>query len=458
MKKFIYRLIAAIVCVVLIIPSYVQARKANVWENPYSDVNSSMWSYRYIRDLGIAGILQSAETLSPYEVQTRSGFVSYLYAIHQKLGGKRVQPQNVFEDVSNSHPDYEPVFWAYKNGIVNGTGANAFAPDAPLTREHICTILMRYTDFAGIKLELQNDAAQFVDSLQISSYARSPVVACQMAGIVNGYDSGYFKPHNHITREETLAVVWRLYHCATVPAKQGVLYVNTMPGAYDGLYEQFDPIPDPVVPAGETVDLSYFDKTVFVGDSVSLRLQYYCAATKALGNAHFLCAGSLSATNALFPVGKDSVHPSYQGKKVLVEDGVAASGAEIVYIMLGINNISFGVENATADMVTLIDRILEKSPNVKIIIQSVTPMSANSTIISQRLNNDNIARYNQKMKEICIERGWYYLNVSEAVCDEMGNLKAEYCSDNNEMGIHFTNAAGQVWVEYLKTHVPDQLK
>ena len=62
------------------------------------------------------------------------------------------------------------------------------------------------------------------------------------------------------------------------------------------------------------------------------------------------------------------------------------------------------------------------------------------------------------MQSICEERGWYFINVAESVKDQNGYLASAYCSDNNSMGIHFTNAACQVWVDYLKTHAPAALK
>ena len=125
--------------------------------------------------------------------------------------------------------------------------------------------------------------------------------------------------------------------------------------------------------------------------------------------------------------------------------------------MLGINNISYGIDRATGDMVTLIDRILEKSPGVSIVIESVTPMAETSTILSNQLNNAQIQAYNARMQEICSERGWYYVNVAEAVTGADGWLQAEYCSDGGYMGIHFTTSAAAVWVDYLKTHVPAAL-
>lgn len=459
MKKFVTRAVAFCLAILLILPVSAKQNGNNGWKNPYNDVPETLWSYGYISRLNQAEILTGSGAFRPGDNETRLEFVAGLYAMHCALGGKAATIKSVpFTDVSQDSEDYPAVLWGYESGVIKGVSATAFDPSGTITRESACAMLVRFARADGITLATVADAEQFVDSLNVSQYARSAVTACQMSGLVNGYNNGYFRPKGFITRQECAAVLCRLLDAAQSEPAEGTIAVNLADGAYDSLYNSYEAVPCGLVEKSEAVDLSYFDDAVFIGDSVSLMLQYYCAATKALGNAKFLCAGSLSATNALWAVSDQSVHPSYQGKKMLVEDGVAATGAKKVYIMLGINNISYGVDYAAKDMVTLIDRILAKSPGVSIIIESTTPMASSSTIVTDKLNNDKIQQYNDKMKSICEERGWFFVNVAEAVRDQNGYLKSAYCSDNNSMGIHFTNDACKTWVEYLKTHAPESLK
>ena len=55
------------------------------------------------------------------------------------------EPAELFTDVSDpSRYYYEPVYWAYKNGITVGAGGpGKFSPDGPCTREQIVTFLWR---------------------------------------------------------------------------------------------------------------------------------------------------------------------------------------------------------------------------------------------------------------------------------------------------------------------------
>lgn len=209
-----------------------------------------------------------------------------------------------------------------------------------------------------------------------------------------------------------------------------------------------------LVPQSAAVDKSYFDDAAFVGDSVSLKLSYYQAATGALGGAQFFASGSLSAGNALWKVSSESVHPSYQGTKMLVEDCIAKSGAKKIYLMLGMNDIGlYGLEGSIENYKTLVERIKAKSPDVKIFIQSMTPMTTTSNIAGKSLNNTKIKQYNQMLLDTCKEMGWYFIDVGSVMYDANGEaLLRSYCSDPDGMGIHFTNEGCEQWVQYLLTH------
>lgn len=208
-----------------------------------------------------------------------------------------------------------------------------------------------------------------------------------------------------------------------------------------------------LVPESSRVDRSYFDDAAFVGDSVSLKLNYYNASTSELGNAKFFTSGSLGAANALWEVSGESVHPSYQGTKMLIEDCIANSGAKKVFIMLGMNDIGlYSKEESIENYKELVGRILKKSPDAVIFIQSMTPITANSNRSGKKLNNDSIREYNGMLLEMCEEMGWYYLDVASVMYDDNGALKVSYCSDADDMGMHFTNEGCQKWADYLKTH------
>ena len=214
------------------------------------------------------------------------------------------------------------------------------------------------------------------------------------------------------------------------------------------------------VPESAPVDAGWFDDAAFVGDSVSVTLANYNSSYGTLGKAKFFCSVSLSQTNALsYQAGNERLpeYPAGSGQHPRIEDGIAASGAKKVYLMLGMNCIASGVDRVSQDLVTLVSKIQEKSPGIAVLIESVTPMTADSPRADAALNNPIIQSYNDKVKQACQDNGWYFINIAEALSDGTGSLNAAYCNDS-AMGIHLNYKGAAAWANYLLTHVPQALK
>lgn len=432
------------------------------WQNPYGDVTETDWGYDAIRELNQTGILPDGETFNKDGKQTRGELVLWLYRLNHALSGQEVQGGQIpFTDVPEGSSYYDAVNWAFWSGLISGTSDTVFSPGAMLNREQICTLLIRYADWAKIALEKKADATQFTDSTNVDGFARSAVTACAMSQLVQGCEDGWFRPWDSMSRQECAAAVDRLYQAAKAKSHRGRSQVDTAPNAYDSLYDSYTPAPfTALVPASDPVSADWFNDAAFVGDSVSVMLQSYNRTNQTLGHAAFLCAVSLSQTNALsycagspnlpeFPVGSGQ-HPK-------IADGVAAAGAQKVYVMLGVNCLSNGVDRACHDLVTLIGGIQGKSSQATILVESVTPMTADSPRADQALNNQVIQSFNDRMQSICQDQGWYFVNVAEAVSDEYGALLSDY-SDDTAMGIHFNYKGAGAWANYLLTHVPQALK
>lgn len=203
----------------------------------------------------------------------------------------------------------------------------------------------------------------------------------------------------------------------------------------------------------DSADWSWFDDAVFIGDSVSYKLKNYVAAQRKsdpgfFGGAQFLTSVSLGSGNALWEVSDQSVHPAYQGEKMRLEKSVPLTGAKKVYMMLGMNDIAvYGIDGAVQNYGKLMDLILENAPDVEFYIQSATPICQGRERGS--LNNENLARYNAALEQMCQERGIHFVDVAQVMRDADGCLPREYCSDPEDMGIHVTDLACRVWLGYL---------
>ena len=200
------------------------------------------------------------------------------------------------------------------------------------------------------------------------------------------------------------------------------------------------PVLDP--PTWETVDDSFFDDAVFVGDSVSLKLSYYANSSGKLGNAKFLVQGSYGAANAV----TNKLLMSYQGQKMDLESAVAATGAKKLFIMLGVNDIAiYGVDKTINNWRTMLGRILEKSPDIEIYIQSMTPIWTGGEVGG--LNNKRADQFNQALETFAGENGYTYIDVASYMKDSSGGLASKYCSDNY---VHITTEGAKAWVKVLR--------
>lgn len=206
--------------------------------------------------------------------------------------------------------------------------------------------------------------------------------------------------------------------------------------------------------AAAPVDASWFDDAVFVGDSVTLALDYACSGDKSLlGNAQFVCAQSLGYHNALWDLDTEgAVHPAYQGETILSETAAEKTDANKVFVMLGVNDIgTYGADDTMEQAKQLAERILSHTPNIKLYFQSTTPMLADKE--SGWLNNDKITDFNDQLKAYCEARGYSFIDVYHQVCDDSGALNPAYCSDPDNQGIHFNTDGCTVWANHLKAAV-----
>lgn len=211
------------------------------------------------------------------------------------------------------------------------------------------------------------------------------------------------------------------------------------------------------------VDDSYFNDAVFIGDSISYGFELYVTEKRAngetvLGEAQFLTSGSLSYGNSLWDVSDESVHPTYNGEKMKLEDAIAQIKPGKIFILLGTNDVAlYGVEQTIANADTEISRMLEASPGAEIFIMSTTPKySPAESNVDGALNNADIDALNVAMRQFAVEKGYNFMNIAPLFKDETGGLAADYCSDKEGMGIHFTSAAYDIWLDFLYSYGKQQ--
>lgn len=184
---------------------YAMALMRGIDVPQFTDVAEEAWYHDYVYDLVYRGVVNgmTATTYEPEGKLTRAQFVKLLAcSLADAETLKTYEGQHPFKD-SEGHWAEAYIAWAKDKGIVEGVSATEFEPEAPITREQMATIFGRYALKQGIELpKSENAAGSFPDADKISEYAREFVELMRIAGILNGYEDGTFRPQGNATRAE----------------------------------------------------------------------------------------------------------------------------------------------------------------------------------------------------------------------------------------------------------------
>ena len=209
MKK--QRILSALLalCIVFSLVPTALAEKAD----DFTDVSRSDWYYQFVDYVTSKGYFNgTAETtFAPAENMTRAMFVTVLFRFH---GAKGDSSQSAFTDVAPGEWYTAAINWAAANKIVDGVGNGKFAPNDPITRAQMCTMIERYLTLYKkawkVTLPETGSVSVMVDENAIPAYALAAVKQCQRHGLVNGFEDGTFRPNDLSTRAQVAAVIYRM--------------------------------------------------------------------------------------------------------------------------------------------------------------------------------------------------------------------------------------------------------
>ena len=139
------------------------------------------------------------QTFSPDAGCTRAQAVTFLYRLN---GSPNPDGWHPFGDVPASEYYAAAVAWAYRAGIVNGTSASTFSPDAVCTRGQILSMIWRCRRPAATQPNNFGD-------VKPGSYCYIPVKWAAAAGVTNGTTPWSFAPEKVCTRAEIVTMLWR---------------------------------------------------------------------------------------------------------------------------------------------------------------------------------------------------------------------------------------------------------
>lgn len=191
------------------------------------------------------------------------------------------------------------------------------------------------------------------------------------------------------------------------------------------------------------VDKEYFADAVFIGDSRTQGLYEYSNLADV---ATFYSKTSLTVYN-LFEKPKDFIREG--DEKLTLEQALSRHQFKKVYLMIGINEMGTGTpESFFEAYARAVYKIRELQPDAIIFVQGIMRVAGQKNASDPVFNNTNINIRNVEIETLANGKDIFYIDVNEAVCDENGNLYADWTFDQ----IHLKAKYYQVWENFLMEH------
>lgn len=199
---------------------------------------------------------------------------------------------------------------------------------------------------------------------------------------------------------------------------------------------------------GGTVEDTYFDNAVFLGDSRTEGLMLYSGLT----HGDFLWHRGMSVFHA------DSAKyrvVEVNGEKYTLTEALARKQYGAVYLMLGINELGYSSASYETTLAALVDRIQKIQPEAVVYLQTLMPVNdvkVREKELSAYINNENVEAFNRAIVRVAKEKRVVLLDTASLYRGEDGQLPAELTAD----GVHFTVRGYGKWADYLRCHVMDR--
>ena len=182
----------------------------------YSDVPRSHWAYESVMAVTEAGLFDGVGRgrFHPQRHLTRAAFVTVL----ARFDGADLSAYQAssFRDVPPAAWYGPAVEWAYRKGIVNGTGNGLFSPEQAIRRQDAAVMLIQYFNVRtmrdgqiGYPLPRIVQSVRMTDRSDCSDYALEKIIVMYRADVLRGYADGAFRPKKLITRAEGAAIFHR---------------------------------------------------------------------------------------------------------------------------------------------------------------------------------------------------------------------------------------------------------
>lgn len=180
----------------------------NTMLNFFVDVPAGAYYYDAVLWAAEGGIVTGTDAVhfSPDASCTRAQLVTFLW---RAAGSPVVNYAMNFNDVDSGAYYAEAVRWAASEKVVEGTTAETFAPDAAVTRAQMVTMLYRFAKAQGMDTTQGGMAIrEFDDFDAVPAYALGAMDWAVNAGVLKG-DNNRLLPQDNCTRAQIVTMLYR---------------------------------------------------------------------------------------------------------------------------------------------------------------------------------------------------------------------------------------------------------
>lgn len=176
-------------------------------DDPFDDVSATDWFYEPVKYAYDNGLMAGTGTriFSPQMTTTRGMIVTIL---HRMENCPSVSAK-AFDDVDQSQWYAAAANWAATKGVVNGYGNGKFGPNDPITREQMASIIMNYSNYKGYDTSARASLTKFTDHHSVSEYAEDVMKWAVGSGLLSGRRNNLLAPQGQTTRAEAATILMR---------------------------------------------------------------------------------------------------------------------------------------------------------------------------------------------------------------------------------------------------------
>lgn len=195
---------------------------------------------------------------------------------------------------------------------------------------------------------------------------------------------------------------------------------------------------------------TYINNIIFIGDSTMSPMRS-AAVLPDKADAKQIWSGESGTLSLDYGISTATIVYPESNESISIPEAVSRKLPDYVIITLGFDNgVAYCTEKKFKDYYSsLIVSIKESSPNTKIILQSVFPISDKKQNDSSDITNEKIARANRWIEELAQSLSVKYLDTSSILKDPQGNLASQYDSGD---GVTLSVEGYTAMLNYIRTH------